>query len=69
MKLFAAALATIAVGWGVVLAAPTPARRAEKTRMERRAQADHACRARGPDCKLVVKPGARSDASAACVCG
>ena len=68
MKLFAAALVTVAVGWGAVLASPTPPRRPEKARVERRAQANQACRARGPDCKLVMVKAAR-DGSTACVCG
>ncbi|HEY6910989.1 MAG TPA: hypothetical protein VI356_16550 [Myxococcales bacterium] len=69
MKLFVGALVTIAVGWGVVLASPTPARRAPRHDAEVRARAEHACHARGPDCKLVVRTGAPRAAGAACVCG
>jgi len=66
MRLFVGALVTVAVGWGVVLASPTPARRSDRTHA--RAQAEHACRARGPTCRLVVKAGAPRNPGAACVC-
>jgi hypothetical protein len=68
MKLFVGALVTVAVGWGVVLASPSQPRRARKSHADG-AQAERTCRARGRDCKLVVKAGAARDAAAICVCG
>ncbi|HET7788631.1 MAG TPA: hypothetical protein VIR81_01035 [Myxococcales bacterium] len=64
MRLFAGALVTVAVGWGVVLASPTPVRHADRMH----ARAEHACRARGPTCRLLVKAGAPRNPGAACVC-
>jgi hypothetical protein len=69
MKLFMGAWVTVAVGWGAVLASPAQPRRAPKTHADLDARAEHACRARGPSCKLVVKAGAPGNAAAACVCG
>jgi hypothetical protein len=69
MNLFVGVLVTVAVGWGVVLASPSQPRRAAKNHADPGARAEHACHARGPDCKLVVKTGAPGDAGAACVCG
>ena len=69
MNLFVASLVTVAIGWGVVLASPAQAPRAQRGHADARARAEHACRARGPDCKLVVKAGAPRVSGAACVCG
>jgi hypothetical protein len=69
MRLLIGSLLTIGIGWGVVLASPTPAKRAPRKHAERRAQAEQICLAKGPNCKLVVKPGAPRDLTgAACVC-
>ena len=69
MNLFVGALVTVAVGWVAVLASPSQPRRAPKSHADQGARAEHACRAQGPDCKLVVKAGAPRDAAAVCVCG
>jgi hypothetical protein len=69
MKLLVAAFVTVAVGWGAVLASPTQGRHAARAHADRRMQAESACRARGPSCKLVGKVGAPRDPGAACVCG
>jgi hypothetical protein len=69
MRLLVGALLTIAIGWGVVLASPTPQKRFSRKHAERRAQAEQICLSQGPKCRLVVKPGAPRDLTgAACVC-
>ena len=70
MRLLLGALATIAIGWGVVLAAPKPApRRHSAKAMARRATAEQLCKQQGPTCKLVVRPDAPRDLTGAgCVC-
>ena len=69
MRLLAGALLTIAIGWGVVLASPTPQKRLAKKHAEKRAQAEQICLSQGANCRLVVKPGAPRDLTgAACVC-
>jgi len=70
MRLFFAALATIAIGWGVVLAAPKPVpRRHGSKAAARRATAEELCKAQGPSCRLIVPPDAPRDLTGAgCVC-
>jgi hypothetical protein len=70
MKLLFAALATIAIGWAVVLAAPKPAPRRQGSKAAaRRATAEELCRAQGPNCRLIVRPDAPHDLTGAgCVC-
>ncbi|MGZ6125314.1 MAG: hypothetical protein ACXWLR_10175 [Myxococcales bacterium] len=70
MKLFLGALATIAIGWGVVLAAPKPAPHHHGSKaMARRATAEQLCKQQGPTCKLVVRPDAPRDFTGApCAC-
>jgi nucleotidyltransferase/DNA polymerase involved in DNA repair len=70
MKLLLGALATIAIGWGVVLAAPRPApRRHGSKAAARKATAEQICKAQGATCKLVVRPDAPRDLTGAgCVC-
>jgi hypothetical protein len=71
MRLLFAALATIAIGWGVVLAAPKPAprRHGSSKAAARRETAEQLCKAQGPNCRLVVRPDAPRDlAGAGCVC-
>jgi hypothetical protein len=68
MRLFFPALATVAVGWGVVLASPKPVRR-PRPFAERRAIAEQMCRKQGPVCRLVVRADAPRDLTgAACIC-
>jgi len=60
MRLLFAALATIAIGWGVVLAAPKPAPRRHGLRAAaRRETAEQLCKAQGPNCRLVVPDAPR----------
>jgi len=69
MRLLLAAVATIAIGWGVVLAAPKPAHRHVSKAAARRANAEQLCKAQGPNCRLVVRPDAPQDLTGAgCVC-
>ena len=70
MKLLLPALATVAIGWAVVLASPKPAPRDRAARLAaRKATAEQICKSQGPSCKLVVRPDAPRDFSgAACVC-
>ena len=70
MRLLFAALATIAIGWGVVLAAPKPApRRHGSKAAARRETAEQLCKAQGANCRLVVRPDAPQDLTGAgCVC-
>ncbi|TMA15927.1 MAG: hypothetical protein E6J86_04495 [Deltaproteobacteria bacterium] len=70
MRLLFAALATIAIGWGVVLAAPKPAPRRQWSKAAaRRETAEQLCKAQGPKCRLVVRPDAPLDLTGAgCVC-
>jgi len=70
MRLLFAALATIAIGWGVVLAAPKPApRRHGSKAAARRETAEQLCKAQGPNCRLVVGAGApRDPTGAGCIC-
>lgn len=70
MRLLFAALATIAIGWGVVLAAPKPAppRHGSKA-AARRETAEQLCKAQGQNCRLVVRSDAPRDLTGAgCVC-
>ena len=70
MRLLLAAVATIAIGWGVVLAAPKPAPRPHGSKAAaRRATAEQLCKAQGPSCRLIVPPDAPRDLTGAgCVC-
>lgn len=70
MKLLLAALATVAIGWGVVLASPRPPPRKHGSKaMTRRATAEQICTQQGPTCRLAVRPDAPRDLTgAACVC-
>jgi len=69
MRLLLGALLTVAIGWGVVLAAPKPARRHGSKVAARREAAERLCKAQGPTCKLVVRPDAPQDLTGAgCVC-
>ncbi len=69
MRLLFAALATIAIGWGVVLAAPKPApRRHGSKAAARRETAEQLCKAQGPNCRLVVPDAPRDLTGAGCVC-
>jgi hypothetical protein len=70
MKLFVAALVTVAIGWAVVLAAPKPASGKYANRAAaRRAKAEQICKSQGETCRLVVRPDAPRDLTgAACVC-
>jgi hypothetical protein len=70
MKLLLGALLTVAIGWGVVLAAPKPEPRKHVSKaMARRATAEQICKQQGPNCKLVVRPDAPRDLTGAgCVC-
>jgi hypothetical protein len=70
MRLLLGALATIAIGWGVVLAAPKPAARKHVSKLAaRKATAEQLCTSQGPDCRLVVRPDAPRDfTGAACEC-
>ncbi len=70
MKLVSAALATVAVGWGVVLASPKPLPRPHSFKAAaRREKAEQICRAQGPTCRVVTRPDAPRDfAGAGCVC-
>src|SRR2546428_3682299 len=57
MRLFFAALATIAIGWGVVLAAPKPVpRRHGSKAAARRATAEGVCEDHGPRFRLIAPP-------------
>jgi hypothetical protein len=70
MRLFFGALATVAIGWGIVLAAPRPARRTHAAKQAaRRETAEEICKAQGPTCKLVTRPDTPRDLTGAgCVC-
>ena len=70
MRLLLGALVTVAIGWGVVLAAPKPVPRTHFSRLAaRKANAERICKAQGPTCRLVARPDAPRDFSgAACVC-
>jgi hypothetical protein len=69
MKLFLGALLTVAIGWGVVLAAPKPVRRQASKAAARRANAEQLCKAQGTNCRFVVRPDAPQDLTGAgCVC-
>jgi hypothetical protein len=69
MRLVVGALLTLAIGWGVVLAAPKPVRRHASKAAARRANAEQLCKAQGTNCKLVVRPDAPQDLTGAgCVC-
>ena len=69
MKLLLGALLTVAIGWGVVLAAPKPVRRHASKAAARRANAEQLCKAQGANCTLVVRPDAPQDLTGAgCVC-
>jgi len=69
MRLVLGTLLTIAIGWGVVLAAPKPVRRHPSKAAARRANAEQLCKAQGANCKLVVRPDAPQDLTGAgCVC-
>jgi hypothetical protein len=69
MKLLLGTLITVAIGWGVVLAAPKPVRRHVSKAAARRANAEQLCKAQGPTCKLVVRADAPQDLTGAgCVC-
>jgi hypothetical protein len=70
MRLLVLALVTIAIGWGVVLAAPKPPERRYAGNMAaRRAKAEQICKAQGENCRLIVRPEAPRDLTgAACVC-
>ena len=69
MRLVLGALLTVAIGWGVVLAAPKPERRHVTKAQAHRETAERLCKAQGPNCSLVVRPDAPRDLTgAACVC-
>ncbi|MGZ6124957.1 MAG: hypothetical protein ACXWLR_08350 [Myxococcales bacterium] len=70
MRLLLGALATLAIGWGIVLAAPKPAPRKHPGKLAARmAKAEQICKSQGPTCKLVVRPDAPRDLTGAgCVC-
>jgi len=73
MRLLLGALLTVAIGWGIVLAAPKPVRRPRAARQQqqqaRRDTAEENCKAQGPTCKVAVRPDAPRDFSGAgCVC-
>ena len=70
MKLALAALLTVAIGWGVVLASPRPPPRKHGSKAwARRANAEQLCKQQGPNCRLVVCPDAPKDLTGAgCVC-
>ena len=72
MRLLLGALLTVAIGWGVVLAAPKPVRRPRAARMQQQARRDTAeqiCKAQGANCRVVVRPDAPRDFSGAgCIC-
>lgn len=70
MRLLLGALATLAIGWGVVLAAPKPPPRKHAGKMAARtAKAEQICKSQGPNCRLVVRPDApRGLTGAGCVC-
>jgi hypothetical protein len=70
MRLLLGALLTVAIGWGVVLAAPRPEPRKHVSKaMARRATAEQICKQQGPNCRLVVRPDAPRDLTGAgCVC-
>jgi hypothetical protein len=69
MKLLWGALATIAIGWGVVLAAPKPVRRHRAKPAARRDAAEQICKAQGPTCKVILRPDAPRDLTGVgCVC-
>lgn len=70
MRLLLGALATLAIGWGVVLVSPKPLPRRHASRMAaRKATAEQLCKQQGPTCKLVVRPDAPRDfTGAACIC-
>jgi nucleotidyltransferase/DNA polymerase involved in DNA repair len=69
MRLVLGAVLTLAIGWGVVLAAPKPARRHASKAAVRRANAEQLCKAQGANCRLVVRPDAPRDLTGAgCVC-
>jgi hypothetical protein len=69
MRLLLGALLTIAIGWGVVLAAPKPERRYASKAAARRETAERLCKGQGLNCRLIVPPDAPRDLTgAACVC-
>lgn len=70
MRLLLGALATLAIGWGIVLAAPKPTPRRNPSRFAaRKATAEQICKSQGPTCRLAVRPDAPRDLTgAACVC-
>jgi hypothetical protein len=70
MKLLLGTLATLAIGWGVVLAAPKPVPRKHVSKIAvRKATAEQICKSQGPTCKLPVRPDAPRDfTGAGCVC-
>jgi len=73
MRLLLGALLTVAIGWGIVLAAPKPVRRPRAARQQqqqaRRDTAEEICKAQGANCRVVVRPDAPRDFSGAgCVC-
>jgi hypothetical protein len=71
MRLLIGALLTIAIGWGVVLAAPRPTpRRAHASKQAaRRDIAEQLCTAQGPTCRIVTRPDVPRDyTGAGCVC-
>jgi hypothetical protein len=69
MRLVLGAVATIAIGWAVVLAAPKPARRQVSKAAVRREAAERLCKEQGPNCRLIVRPDAPRDLTGAgCVC-
>jgi hypothetical protein len=72
MRLLLGALLTIAIGWGVVLAAPKPVRHPHAARQQQQARRDTAeqlCKAQGANCKILVRPDAPNDfTGAGCVC-
>jgi len=71
MRLLLGALLTVAIGWGIVLAAPKPVRRprAPKQQQARRDTAEQICKAQGANCRVVVGPDAPRDFSGAgCIC-
>jgi hypothetical protein len=70
MRLLLGALATLAIGWGIVLAAPKPAARRHSSKLAARmAKAEQICKSQGATCKLVVRPDAPRDLTGAgCVC-
>jgi hypothetical protein len=70
VKLLVGALVTVAIGWGVVLASPKPARRPRAAKQAaRRDTAEQICKAQGPTCKLEVRPDAPRDLTGVgCVC-